>query len=148
MDARRHYREGTVAGASPVELVIRLYEQIVDDLRQAARALDQKNIELRTAKINHAILVIGYLESQLDLAGGGVAAENLRNFYRALRANLVQAQFRQSKKILDQQITDLLAVREAWLTVEHSASAPAGADPQSAKPPAPLPNTTRLEWNG
>jgi flagellar secretion chaperone FliS len=147
MDVRRHYREGAVAGASPVELIIRLYEQIIDDLRQAARALDQNNIELRTAKINHAILVIGYLESQLNLAGGGVAAENLRNFYRALRANLVQAQFRQSKKILDQQISDLLAVREAWILIERPASAPAGADPQS-KPPAPRPNTARLEWNG
>jgi flagellar secretion chaperone FliS len=147
MDARRFYREGAVAGASPVELLVRLYEQIVDDLRQAARALDEKNIELRTAKINHAILVIGYLESQLNLAGGGVAAENLRTFYRGLRANLAEAQFRQSKNILERQITDVLAVRQAWITLQRADSA-APPQPQPPTTTANAANSSHGEWNG
>jgi flagellar secretion chaperone FliS len=151
MDARRYYREGTVTGASPVELVVRLYEQIVEDLRQAARAVEQKNIELRTAKINHAILVLSHLESHLNFADGGAVAQNLRNFYSTVRAKLVQAQFLQSKGILGQQITDLLTVREAWIAVDQASNPPtqsrANADTTNA-PPAPRASSKRRDWNG
>lgn len=148
MDAGRLYREATVTGASPIALVIRLYEQMIQDLLQAIKALEEKNIELRTAKINHAILVIAHLDSRLNFAEGGKVAEQLRTFYGALRANLFQAQVKQSKEILTRQITDLLALREAWITVERSTSAPAGAEPYTDKPPALRPNAARLEWNG
>ena len=148
MDAQRYYREATVAGASPVELVIRLYEKIIEDLRQAMKALEQNKIELRTAKINHAILVIAYLDSKLNFAQGGKVAGQLRAFYGALRANLLQAQFKQSKELLTRQITDLLAVREAWIAVGHSESVTVDSDARSAKPPARQTNAAPLEWNG
>ena len=147
MDAGRLYREATVTGANPIALVVRLYEQMIQDLRQAIQALDENNVELRTTRINHAILVIGYLESHLNFAQGGMVAEQLRTFYGALRARLLQAQLKQSKEILARQITDLLAVREAWIGVERS-SAPVGGDPSSGKPPAPHPDAARLEWKG
>ena len=78
MNAGRMYREGTVQGASPAALVARLYEQVIHDLRQALKALEQNDVELRTSKINHAILVIGYLESQLNFDAGGKVAGILR----------------------------------------------------------------------
>jgi len=151
MDAGRLYREGTIEGASAVALVARLYEQIVKDVRQALNALEQNNVELRTKKINHAILVIGYLESQLNHEAGGQVAEDLRNFYRTLRQNLVQAQFKRSKLLLAQLITDLLAVREAWLEVERAERAamadaarlvPATADTSSAS------RAAHVDWKG
>jgi flagellar secretion chaperone FliS len=148
MNAQRYYREATVAGASPIALVVRLYEKIIEDLREAIKALEQNKIELRTAKINHAILIIGCLDSKLNFAEGGKVAEQLRTFYSALRANLLQAQLKQSKEVLARVITDLLAVREAWLVVERSESAPAGVELHSGAPPIPQPGAPRLEWNG
>jgi len=120
MEADRLYRVGSVQGASPAALVARLYEQIIEDLRQAVKALQQNQIESRTNKINHAILVLGHLHSQLDFAAGGKVAEDLGNFYGTLRANLIQAQVEQSEVILRSQITDLLTVREAWVEVERA----------------------------
>lgn len=105
-------------GASSVGLISRLYEQIVEDLRQAIKAVESDDVELRTSRINHAILVIGHLQSQLDFEAGAKVAEALRNFYDSLRQNLIQAQLLKSKVLLAQQITDLLAVREAWNEVE------------------------------
>lgn len=134
MDVGRSYREAAVRGASPVELVVRLYEQTIEDLRQAANALDQNDVELRTNKINHAILVLGHLQSQLKFQAGGKVARDLEAFYNLLRQNLMQAQLSASKQLLAQQITDLLAVREAWIEVERSEKSSEPGASQAALP--------------
>jgi flagellar protein FliS len=120
MNIQQSYREATVQGASPVQLVIRLYEQMIEDVRQTAIAVEQKDIRRRTKHINHAILVIGHLQSPLDFDNGGKVAKDLDNFYNVLRQSLVQVQFFPSKRALAQLITDLLAVRAAWIEVERA----------------------------
>ena len=121
---RTAYRENDVRGATALRLVVLLYEQLVLDLRQALHALENHDIELRTHRINHAILIIGHLQSPLDFINGGRVAQDLDNFYNALRQNLVYVQFHPSKSGIRQQITDLLALREAWIEVERSEKAP------------------------
>src|SRR5260370_35327515 len=94
---RTVYRENDVRGATAVRLVVLLYEQLVQDLSQAHQAIEQNDIERRTKRINHAILVIGHLQSPLNFANGGKVAQDLDNFYNILRKNLVQVQFFPSK---------------------------------------------------
>jgi flagellar biosynthetic protein FliS len=117
------YREADVRGATAVRLVVLLYEQIVRDLTQAEQAVEQNDIELRTRCINHAILVVGYLQSPLDFGKGGKVAKDLDQFYNALRQSLMQVQFFPSKIGINQLITDALAVREAWSEVERAEAA-------------------------
>ena len=117
------YREADVRGATAVHLVVLLYEQIIRDLSQAAQAIEQNDIQLRTRCINHAILVVGYLQSPLDFGKGGRVAKDLDQFYNALRQNLMQVQFFPSKTGMNQLITDAIAVREAWIEVERAEAA-------------------------
>ena len=117
---RMAYRENDARGASGVRLVVLLYEQIIQDLSRAAQALEQNDIELRTKYINHAILVIGYLQSPLDFERGGKVAKDLDHFYNVLRRSMVRAQFLASKAALQHLITDVLAVRDAWIEVERA----------------------------
>ena len=117
------YREADVRGATAVHLIVLLYEQIIRDLSQAAQAIEQNDIELRTRCINHAILVVGYLQSPLDFGKGGRVAKDLDQFYNALRQNLMQVQFFPSKTGMNQLITDAIAVREAWIEVERAEAA-------------------------
>ena len=148
------YREADVRGATAVRLVVLLYEQIIRDLSQAAQAIEQNDVELRTKCINHAILVVAYLQSPLDFGNGGKVAKDLDQFYNALRQNLMQVQFFPSKNGMNQLITDALAVREAWIEVERaettlttrSVSLPsAAASPiSSAADAAPV----RTKWQG
>jgi flagellar secretion chaperone FliS len=138
MNPRTAYREDTARGAHPVRLVVLLYEQIIEDLRQAVNAIAQNNIELRSNKINHAISVIGYLQSSLNKEAGGQVALNLEHFYDQLRGNLVIAQFRMSPAILSQQITDLLTLREAWSAVESEVKSVEAAVPTPKIPPRPV----------
>jgi len=135
-----------------LQLVVRLYEQVVEDLRQVGAAIDQKDIGLRTQRINHAILVIGHLQSSLDFVRGAKVARDLEQFYGFLRQNLVQLQFHPSQAAVRRLITDIIAVRSSWVEVERiesakttvleAAPAPSSAGDNSQAPPA------RLDWKG
>lgn len=119
MDPRHSYRQAAGQGASGVRLVILLYEQIIQDLGRAVKAIEQNDIERRTREINHALTVIGHLQGTLDLERGGTVARNLARFYTSVRAGLVAAHARVSRQILQQQITYLLEVREAWTEADR-----------------------------
>ena len=145
--ARTAYRENDVRGASPVRLVVLLYDQMIHDLTQAAEAIEQNDIPLRTRSINHAILVIGHLQSPLDFANGGKVAHDLDNFYNVLRKSLVQVQFFPTKAGMKQLITDVLAVREAWIEVgRDEQSSVATAAPMA--PPSLESEPVRRDWKG
>lgn len=124
MDARSSYREAAVRGASPVRLVICLYEQAIEDLRRAVIALEKGDIEARTRGINHALKVIAHLQGSIDMEHGGEVAKNLERFYNSVRAGLTEAHVKQSTRVLEQQISQLAIVHEAWLEVERAISMP------------------------
>jgi flagellar secretion chaperone FliS len=148
MDARSSYREAAVRGASPVRLVICLYEQAIEDLRQAVIALEKGDIEARTRGINHALMVIAQLQGSLDLERGGDVARNLGRFYNLVRAGLSEAQLKQSTRILEQQISQLATVHEAWLEVERATTAPMppSTGPAQAGPSLPSRETPLADW--
>lgn len=131
MNASLSYREAAVGGASPLRLVILLYEQAIEDLRRALASHSKGDIPGRTQGINHAILVIGHLQGTLDHDRGGKVAENLMRFYGQVRAKLVEAQCQQSATGIEQQIAHLMEVRDAWCAVEqqHTPATEAGKPP-------------------
>jgi flagellar secretion chaperone FliS len=145
-DPRIAYREAAVRGADPVQLVARLYEQIIEDLRYAILAVEQNHVELRTKKINHAILVIGHLQSQLDFQAGPEPARNLNAFYDGLRSGLVRAQFGGSKELLAQQITDLMEVRSAWLELDRQEQSTGIAAVNQTQTPLISSEPARASW--
>lgn len=129
-----------------MRLVALLYEQAIEDLRRALAALGRGDVEGRTREINHAMLVIGHLQSSLDKDQGGQVAANLERFYKQVRAGLVEAQLRQSPAVLEQQISHLMLVRDAWCEVERTSAAP----PPMATPAQPAPDqepAPRRGWN-
>jgi flagellar secretion chaperone FliS len=139
------YLEGAVRGASPVRLVILLYGQAIEDLRRALCAHARADIEGRTREINHALLVIAHLQGTLNKDQGGAVAAHLERFYNQLRGGLVEAQCRQSGAALEQHISHLMMLRDAWGEVERvteptvQPSAPGqsgtGSDPARGRAP-------------
>ncbi len=148
MDARSSYREASVRGASPVRLVISLYEQVIEDLRRAVIALEKGAIEIRTREINHALMVIAQLQGSLDMERGGEVAKNLARFYGQVRAGLAEAQRQQSASLLEQQISQLVVVHEAWLEVERATAIPnpLPLEPRSDTPALAPSETSFSEW--
>jgi flagellar protein FliS len=133
MNPRYSYRQGAGRGASGVRLVILLYEQAIQDLGRAVKAVEENNIVRRTRELNHALAVIGHLQYTLDLELGGTVARNLARFYTTVRAAILEAHARASREILQRQIAYLLEMREAWVRVEQ-AQMEASARPALAQP--------------
>jgi flagellar protein FliS len=112
------YRKTAVEGSSGFGLLIALYDTLAGDLRRAAEAQRGSDIERRVHEVNHALMVIGYLEDWIDREGRGELAHKLVAFYARLRAKLLEAQARQSAEMLEQQMEVILSIRGTWQDLE------------------------------
>jgi flagellar protein FliS len=108
------YRKSAIEGASPIGLVIALYDTLWGDLRRAAEAIHKNDIELRCEELNHATIVLGQLEEWVDVANGGDLAKSLTGFYAYLRAKMMEAEITKSATLLEAQMKLVLHVRSAW----------------------------------
>lgn len=108
------YRNCAVSGASPIGLMIALFDRLIADFQRAAEALRGDDIGTRCREMNHATLVLARLESWLDMENGGESARDLARFYAHLRAKMIEASVKRSAGILEAQIGLILHVRSAW----------------------------------
>jgi flagellar secretion chaperone FliS len=108
------YRRLAVEGASPIGLLVALIDQLISDLRQAATALHNNDIEVRCRELNHAALVVGQLESWVDRKNGGDNAELLLRFYSMIRAKMMEASIKKSAQVLEKLIEEMARVRTSW----------------------------------
>jgi flagellar protein FliS len=108
------YRRSAIGGASTIGLIIVLFDTLAGDLRRAAGAIRRNDIEARCKELNHAALVLGQLESWIDLKNGGESARTLSRFYSYLRAKMMEASATKSATLLEAQIEMILHVRSAW----------------------------------
>jgi flagellar protein FliS len=113
------YRKTAVEGASPIGLMIALFDTLVGNLRRAAAALRENDIETRCKELNHAALVLGRLESWLDLKNGGESAQTLAGFYAYLRTKMMEAAMSKSAAVLEAQIDMVVHVRSAWQQLDQ-----------------------------
>lgn len=120
MTTEMTYRRSSIAGASPIGLMIALFDTLVGDFRRAAAALHKNDIEKRCKELNHAALVLGHLESWLDMKNGGESAQSLARFYAYLRAKMLEASGKKSAKLLEDQIDLILHVRSAWQQLDNA----------------------------
>jgi flagellar secretion chaperone FliS len=131
------YRKSAIEGASAIGLIIALFDTLAGDLRRAAAAIRKHDIEKRCRELNHASLVLGQLESWVDLNNGGESAQNLSVFYAYLRAKMMEASAAQSAKLLEKQIEMILHVRGAWQKLDVGLPGVAGAPPPTADQATP-----------
>ncbi|MGA7290612.1 MAG: flagellar protein FliS, partial [Terriglobales bacterium] len=120
--------------------------------RKVALAIEANDIPHRTDRIKHVILVIAHLQSTLDHDRGGKVAQDLEKFYNALRQNVMYVQLHPTKRAATQVITDLLAVREAWIKVELAQHpSPASGDQvfRTGEANSEFDSTrARVDWSG
>ncbi len=99
-------------------MLIALYDTLAGDLRRAAEAQRENDMERRCREARHALRVIGYLEDRVSRGTEGELARELTKFYSSLRSKLIEAAVRKSAEMLEQMMTDVLKLRGHWQQIE------------------------------
>ena len=139
VDARQIYQDTAVRGATPIELVIVLYDAAIEDMRRAMTAMQGSDVEARTRQVSHALMVLQQLQGTLNFEQGGSAARQFEQFYNLIRAKLLEAQMRGSLDLMQKQIRYMSEVRDCWTQARRLLQPKAGA------PTAPAASATAGE---
>jgi flagellar secretion chaperone FliS len=134
----KSYLRMAIESASPIGLILVLFDLLVSDLCRAAIALRANDIEARCKELNHAALVLGQLQSWVDLERGGESAKVLIMFYSRLRKQMMEAAVTRSAEVLEKEIETIVHIRNAWQQFDLVGNE--SSLNQSATPsPVPLP---------
>lgn len=121
-DVATNYQRQRARGASPVGLVVLLYDAAIESLRRAKCAVETAKIEDRVAASNHVLLIINELTRTLDHERGGEVARHLDLFYAVARARLMEANVHSDAAIFEELVGMFCSLREAWQRVEVEVS--------------------------
>lgn len=119
------YRRAALQHASVTGLVVALHDTLVGNLRRAADAISNSDIQTRCNELCHGFKVLQQLESMLDIKNGGETALTVRRFYTHVRGQMLSAQFTLSAPTLLKLVQSVLEVRQAWHQLD---SPPAAAE--------------------
>ena len=117
------YRRSAAEGASPIGLVILLYDTLAGDLRRAAAAAARQDIPVRCKESNHALLVLGHLDSWLSPTVRDALTVSLREFYAYLRGQILYSQRSGSHADLNAAAQLVLETRAVWQRQEETLNA-------------------------
>jgi flagellar protein FliS len=157
-DPTLSYQQAAARGASPVGQVVALYDTILRDFLRALAALQADDVETRVFELNHALLVIGHLQSVLNFEHGSDAAKQFARFYEVTRTMIVEANIRATPESLEELIDLYGGLREAWYQAEQllpverqsalvtsgSSDAPASSNATPAMDDIEIP---KLQWS-
>jgi flagellar secretion chaperone FliS len=121
------YQQYGLDGASPVDLVVALYDGIIRFLYEAAAAADRGDESGRRVAVKRATDIIIHLQSRLRMGVGGRPAEALSEFYAAIFAEILQASQSASRAKFEKAIDCVRNVRDAWREVARDTGDNAGA---------------------
>lgn len=113
-----YYRKSAADSGGGLGLLIGLYDTLAGDLRRMAEAERGSDLVRRCREANHALLVIGCLEDCATKGNSGELVDQLTAFYSSLRNNIVVAQAKRSPEMIEEQMVQVLKIREAWQAIE------------------------------
>jgi flagellar secretion chaperone FliS len=125
------YQQHALEGASPVDLVVALYDGIIRFLYAAIDGVERGDASARGSAVKRALDIIIHLQARLRMDVGGRPAEALSEFYASVFAQILQASQSVSKSKFEHAIHCVRNVRDAWREVAR------GTNDNSIPPLAP-----------
>ena len=121
------YQAQEIMTASPVRLVVKLYEHAIMSLRHAIRAIEDNDINARWKANKKAMDIIEHLCQTLNLEKGGEIAENLERLYRFMLRHLLEVDL-QNNPTAAKEVIDLLEpLYRSWSQLDRDLVAKASA---------------------
>jgi flagellar protein FliS len=133
------YRQLSVESATPLGLVVMLYDGAIAAMQRAATAIEARDVQTKCDQLNRALAIIAQLEGTLNFELGGAVAQTLKTLYVHARAQALKANIEDSPQILRALIDNFTTVREAWSEADRRPSdSPATAASEAiSDPPSP-----------
>lgn len=118
------YRKTAVNGASPLQLIVMLYDGALKFIDAGKRAMELGNVEDQNVQLQKAQKIVMELMSCLDMNGGGEVAQNLLALYSYAYNQLVLGNVEDQPEMLDQAAKVLTDLRESWVELERMTRVP------------------------
>jgi flagellar protein FliS len=119
------YKETNIKTASPVKLVIMLYDEALRQIDTAIELMEQG--DKRLDRVNNAIIraqdMVTELTVSLDFEKGGDIARNLNNIYFYFNQQLLDANIRKKPELLKPVRKLMAELRDAWQQISANSSA-------------------------
>jgi len=88
----RAYRSSATEGATHIDILLACYDALAEDIRLAGKSAVAGDVAARCRHSEHALLLIGHLESWISLLQDSELEVNLVTFYSYLRAEILRLQ--------------------------------------------------------
>lgn len=121
------YRKAAVSTASPLQLVVMLYDGALRFLNAAKAHMEEGNLYKQNENCQRAQDIVAELISCLDLERGGEIAQNLFALYTFVYDRIVQANVEDTPIYLDQAMKVLIDLRESWSQLERQTARPSSS---------------------
>lgn len=118
------YQKSAVIGASPLQLVVMLYDGALRFMEAGKHAMIERDIEKQNVNLQKAQRILQELTSCLDMQQGGDVAKNLLALYTFLLNHLVEANMEDDVTKVDTCIQIFSDLRESWSALEIKTRGP------------------------
>ena len=108
------YRDASLDGATHIDSLTKVYEALAADLFQAGQALQERKIQQRCAASNHALFLLGHLDTWAEALDDSTLAQGLGQFYAYLRWKIVGLQTKGTRSDFEKLSSLVLEVRSTW----------------------------------
>jgi flagellar protein FliS len=119
----REYQKNAVNGASPLQLVVMLYDGALKHMESGRRAMAHGDRDKQNASLQKAQKIIMELMSCLDMNEGGEIAKNLLSLYSYVLNELVVGNMTDDSEALDRCMKVLTDLRASWKQIQDSLKA-------------------------
>jgi len=116
----QEYQKQNVNGASPLQLVIMLYDGALRFMEAGKHAMANGNLDKQNYYLQKAQKIVFELMSSLDMEKGADVAKNLFALYGYVVNELVKANVEDRPDAIDRSIKVMSDLRQSWAEIERS----------------------------
>jgi flagellar protein FliS len=108
------YREVAIKTANPIQLIVILYDGVIQALQEAREHIKNKDIANRSRCLNRSVAIISELQASLNFNVGGEIAGSLDRLYTYMKRRIFEASVEQNIEPINQILGLLASLRAAW----------------------------------
>ncbi len=111
------YTDNLLVGASPIQLIVALYEGAIAAVQQGKRCFELGDVMGRGAAVTKASSILSELIASLDMERGGEISQNLKKLYGYMLGRILGAHVQKDMAAFTEIEGLLMQLLEAWNTV-------------------------------